>query len=298
MAWAQLTDVRCYYEVSGHGDPLLLVPGLGVTSRIWDNIVPDLAEHFSVIRIDNRGIGRSTANRHPHTLRDYAADILELLDLLQIDRAHVMGLSLGGMIAQQLAEDHPVRLNRLVLVSCTDRFTPYLRHVARLLGQSARKLRGDAFARTIEILGSSPLFLDQTDDLFEQRVKEKCAQKIPIRAIGRQLRCLARIEQAKYRAPIQNPTLVLAGEHDFLIPNCYARAMADRIAGSRFMVIPGAGHNPLVECPDQILPKIIDFLKEARTSSKTDSHVASTSARRPLDHCERLAPTAVGGTRP
>ena len=61
MAWAQLTDVRCYYEVSGHGDPPVLVPGLGVTSRIWDNIVPDLAEQFSVIRLDNRGIGRSTA---------------------------------------------------------------------------------------------------------------------------------------------------------------------------------------------------------------------------------------------
>src|SRR5438445_3402106 len=111
MAWAHLTDVRCYYEVLGHGDPLLLIPGLGVTSRIWEPVLPELARSFSVIAIDNRGVGRSAAKRHPSTLRDFASDVVELLDHLQLDRAHVLGLSLGGMIAQRLAEDHPTRVD-------------------------------------------------------------------------------------------------------------------------------------------------------------------------------------------
>src|SRR5215213_3009490 len=101
MAWADLSDVRCYYELLGDGPPLVLVPGLGGHCRMWDPIAPELARHFSLILIDNRGIGRSAPKRKPRSLADYSADIAELLDTLQVDRAHVLGLSLGGIIAQR-----------------------------------------------------------------------------------------------------------------------------------------------------------------------------------------------------
>jgi pimeloyl-ACP methyl ester carboxylesterase len=270
MAWANLTDVRCYYEVTGQGDPLLLVPGLGVTASVWDPVAPELAEHFTLILVDNRGIGRSQAKRQPTTLSDYTADLIELLDLLQVERTHVLGLSLGGVIAQRLAVDHPSRVDRLVLASCTDRFSPYLRHVALLLGQTLRRQRAKAFARTIEVLGSSPRYVDSQPEMVEQRVAEKVAQRIPPRAIGRQLRCLASADNDPRHDPVRAPTLVIAGEHDFLIPSCYAREMAARIPGSRFILVPGAGHNPLVECPEQVLPWIIDFMKN-RGSSHADS---------------------------
>src|SRR5687768_16766172 len=120
MAWAELTDVRAYYEVIGEGEPLLLVPGLGATCRVWNAVVPPLAEHFSLILMDNRDIGLSKGRRKPRTLADYSTDLIELLDVLRIDRAHVLGLSLGGIIAQRFAIDHPSRIDRLVLVSCTD----------------------------------------------------------------------------------------------------------------------------------------------------------------------------------
>src|SRR5688572_31764869 len=103
MAWADLTDVRCYYELMGQGEPLLLIPGLGVTSSVWDPVACELAEHFSLILMDNRGMGRSVPKREPATLNDYCSDIIELLDHLQVERAHVMGLSLGGVIAHRLA---------------------------------------------------------------------------------------------------------------------------------------------------------------------------------------------------
>src|SRR4051794_31192811 len=107
MAWAQLSDVHCYYELLGEGEPLLLIPGLGTTCRLWDSVAPAFAEHFSLILPDNRGVGRSVAKRHATTLSDYVVDLVELLDELQLDRVHVMGLSLGGVIAQRLAIDHP-----------------------------------------------------------------------------------------------------------------------------------------------------------------------------------------------
>src|SRR5688572_3683964 len=160
MAWAELSDVRCYYELHGEGEPLLLIPGLGGDCRAWDAVAPALANDFSLILIDNRGVGRSVARRKPQTLADYSCDIAELLDTLQVDRVHVLGLSLGGIIAQRFAIDHPSRVDRLVLVSCTDRFTPYLLRITALLGHSLRFFPRRKFVQMMELLCTAPLYLD------------------------------------------------------------------------------------------------------------------------------------------
>jgi len=250
MAWADLTDVRCYYETFGEGEPLVLVPGLGTTRRMWDAIAPDLASFFSVILIDNRSVGLSVAKRHPNSTADWAADIIELLDFLQLSRAHVLGVSLGGIIAQRLAVDHPSRVDRLVLVSCADCFSPYLREMAGLLGHSLRHFPREVFVRTVELLAASPEYLDSHASQAEQRVLAKCRSGISGKAIARQLRALScsEIDSRHYR--ITAPTLVIAGEHDAMIPSCYSRRMAERIPDSRFLVVPGAGHNPLVDAGD------------------------------------------------
>src|SRR5690348_10376220 len=134
MPWADLTDVRAYYELLGDGEPLLMIPGLGSTCRLWDPIAPELAQHFSLILPDNRDVGKSRGKRKPRTLSDFTADLVELLDELQVERAHVVGISLGGVIAQTLAVEHPDRINRLVLMSTAHRFGPYLRDISKLLG--------------------------------------------------------------------------------------------------------------------------------------------------------------------
>src|SRR5687767_7525000 len=162
MAWAELSDVRCYYELLVRGEPLLLVPGLGATCRVWDPVAPELAEHNTLVLVDNRGIGRSVSRRKPHTLADYAADLVELLDELRLDKAHVLGLSLGGIIAQRLAVDHPSRVDRLVLMSCTDRFTTYLTQMAAMLGRTLKWFPREMFVRTMELLGTAPPYFDAT----------------------------------------------------------------------------------------------------------------------------------------
>ena len=260
MAYAELTDVRTYYELIGEGEPLLFIPGLGCTCRVWDPLVPELASHFSLILVDNRGIGRSVARRKPRSLADYSADLVELLDELQLDRAHVLGLSLGGIIAQRFAVDHPSRVDRLVLVSCAHRFSAYLLRMAALLGHSLRRFPRAVFVQTMELLGTAPLYLDDHILEIEEQERARCQEGLHARAMGTQLRCLLKseVDPSDYR--IKSPTLVVAGEHDALIPNCYARLMAERIPGSRFIVIPGAGHNPMVEVPDKVLPLIEQFL--------------------------------------
>jgi pimeloyl-ACP methyl ester carboxylesterase len=275
MAWANLSDVRCYYELFGTGEPLLLIPGLGGNCRVWDDLAPDLARDFTLVLVDNRGLGRSVARRKPRTLADYSTDLAELLDVLQLDRAHVLGLSLGGIIAQRFAIDHPTRVDRLVLVSCTDRFSPYLLRITHLLGHSLRRFPRRVFVQMMDLLCTAPLYLDANTGRIDCEAAERCRRGVPARAIGTQLRALLRseVEERDYR--ITAPTLVVAGEHDALIPNCYARLMAEKIPESRFALIDSAGHNPMAEAPDVVLPLIARFLRTGEPYDPDDHEPAA-----------------------
>jgi len=272
MAWAELSDVRCYYEVLGQGDPLLLIPGLGLTCRTWEEVAPELAQHFSLILLDNRGIGLSAPKRPPRTLADYSADVIELLDHLQLDRVHVLGLSLGGIIAQRVAVDHPSRVNRLVLVSCTDRFSPYLQQTAQLLGHALLRFSWEQFVRMSEMLGTCPEYFDRENAQVERRIRAKCAGPSNRRGVACQLRCVARSEMEPSDYRILAPTLVIAGQDDRLIPSCYARNMAEKIPHSQFVLLPNIGHNPFQECPTEIVSRIAEFLNQrGAESGQSDS---------------------------
>lgn len=307
MAWAELSDVRCYYELHGEGEPLLLIPGLGGHCRAWDSVAPRLARDFSLILIDNRGIGRSVARRKPRTLADYSCDISELLDELQLDRVHVLGLSLGGIIAQRFAIDHPGRVDRLVLVSCTDRFSEYLLRITAMLGHSLRWFPRRRFVQMMELLCTAPLYLDANVEEIDREAEERYKSDVPARALGTQLRALLRSEVDPADYQITAPTLVLAGEHDALIPNCYARLMSGKIPGSRFVLVPGAGHNPMSELPDTVLPLITRFLQTgdadelaARPAgAPRETPHPEPTRRRPVDgpapHLDRLATLAPEG---
>jgi len=278
MAWAELTDCRAYYEVIGEGEPLLLIPGLGATCRLWDPIVPELARHFTLIMLDNRGMGLSKAKKKPRTLADYSSDYAELLDFLNIDQTHVLGLSLGGIAAQRLAVDHPQKIKRLVLMSCADRFSPYLLRITQLLGHSLRRFPRMLFLQTMELLATAPLYLDEHVDEIDQMMRDKCKDPVPTSAMATQLRCLLRseLEPPDYR--ITAPTLVVAGQYDALIPSCYAKIMADKIPGSHFVLLKGAGHNPLTEMPDVSLPLMIKFLRDGEVQVPEASEMRETTS--------------------
>jgi hypothetical protein len=113
----------------------------------------------------------------------------------------------------------------------------------------------------MEVLGTAPEYLDENAELCEQRAVAKARLKIPARAIGNQLKALARSELGENNEIITAPTLVIAGEFDAIIPSCYAKQMADKIPGSRYVLIRGAGHNPLADFPERAAPRVVQFLK-------------------------------------
>lgn len=272
MPFAETSDATLFYELKGRGEPLLLIAGLGSTCTTWDDIAPELERDFSLIISDHRGIGRSHAKRPPSTLRDYSADLLELLDQLQVDSAHVVGVSLGGIIAQRFAVDHPQRVKRLVLVSCAHRFGPYLREMARLLGETLRRFPRRLYGRTLEVLSRSPMFLDAHPSRLEEAEQHIEEEPVPRSAVARQLRCLEVSEPRPGEFNIHHPTLVIAGEYDSLIPACYSEQMAQLIPGSRYMLIRRAGHNPLAEHPERLTPIIRRFLRTGRVGREQPAH--------------------------
>jgi pimeloyl-ACP methyl ester carboxylesterase len=268
-----------YYEVQGRGEPLLLVPGLGGTCRTWDELAPRLARHFTVISLDNRGMGRSVARRHPKNFTCYAADYAELLDELQLDRVSVLGMSLGGVMAQMFASDFSDRINRLVLVSSPCRMTPYLAEMAGLIGHLIKWAPRRRFLRTIALLGTSPGFVDAHPDQIEQEVREKLSSGTRRRDLAVQMRALAssNLQARVYRISV--PTLVVAGEFDSLIPWYYSKMTADAIGGSEFMLVKNAGHNPMVEQPHEVLPRIEQFLRGGRRSTNRHSDQLAPAGR-------------------
>ena len=267
MPQIDLTDVRMHYELTGSGEPVVLIPGLGQTARVWDPLTPILAEHFTVIQIDNRGIGQSLQKRPARRLDDYVSDCLELLDALQVDRAHVVGMSFGGVLAQRFAADHPGRVGRLVLISTTGHSSVYLRHMAVLLGGALRRFPLRMFYQTIELLGTSPLYYDAHEAEIAQMLSTRIATRVTRRVLASQLRCLVTTASARNGRTISAPTLVVAGEYDALIPNCYGKQLAAELQDGRFVLMEGCGHNPVSEHAGTVGNEICRFLSGADASA-------------------------------
>ena len=118
MPYAETNGIRIYYETRGGGDPVVLIGGLGSTLESWSVQVPLYSERFRVITFDNRGSGRSDKPDHPYTIEQMADDVAGLLDFLEIPKAHFVGKSMGGMVAQWLGIKYPERVDRLVM-GCT-----------------------------------------------------------------------------------------------------------------------------------------------------------------------------------
>jgi pimeloyl-ACP methyl ester carboxylesterase len=261
-----LTDVRLHYRLSGNGPALLLIPGLGQTGEMWDPLVPLLAENYSVIQFDPRGIGRSLEKRSAFKIDDYTSDCLELLDRLQVDQALVAGISFGGVLAQRFAADHPSRVSKLVLMSTTDRTSPYLRQMAKLLVHALRRFPLRVFLQTVELLGSSPEEFDAHEKEILQSVAERPISMRSRRTLGNQLRCLVSVDKAARGEKFTGPTLVLAGEYDALIPNVYGRKLAADLADAKFMILQGCGHNPVTEQPKVVAKVMLDFFQKSSTA--------------------------------
>jgi 3-oxoadipate enol-lactonase len=252
------------YSVEGQGPrTLLLIMGLGGRAADWGSGVPSgLAEHFRVVRFDNRGTGASEKPTQSWTLADMANDAASILDAVGAEAAHVMGISMGGAIAQMLALEHPGRVDRLVLMStfiAGGDIVPPSAEVASIFSP-ASELPREQIIRTSMRLITAPGFAEKNSEAIEELVRLALAQPTPRATFAMQLQAIVSSDYAARLAQIQNPTLIVHGEVDPLVPIENARRLQAKLPHAALRVLTGCGHLPMWEAPDQVLDSVLAFL--------------------------------------
>jgi pimeloyl-ACP methyl ester carboxylesterase len=245
MAQARAADgTKLYYERTGAGAPVLLVMGLGMNATGWWRTIPVLAQGLEVIAFDNRGSGRSDVPEGPYSADLMADDALAVLDDAGIERAHVYGISLGGMIAQQMVLRHPERLDRLVLGATTPGGAEHVASSDDVLRLVAAR---ESLSAEIAVWASVPInYARRTREQHGHRIAEDIAQRLryPItgRGYGGQVAVAMGFDAAEGAPGIEAPTLVLHGDEDVLVRPENGRRLADLIPGAELRTLPGAAH--------------------------------------------------------
>ena len=243
---------QLYWESTGDGPPVLLVMGLGLSGGAWWRTVDALSRDFRVITFDNRGVGHSRGLTPAYTTEALADDAVAVLDGLEIAEANVYGLSLGGMVAQQLALRHPRRVRSLVLGATT----PGGRR-ARFADEEVMEFfRGRAQLSREEAAWASVPYnygrrcRDQHADRIAEDIRHRLAYKFDEAAYEAQLMAAAFHNTANRLRRIGVPALVIHGEDDRVIPVDNALLMADRLPHGDLHLLPGTGHLYTTEVPE------------------------------------------------
>lgn len=264
MPEATVKDCTIYYESHGEGGPLLLIRGLGSNADHWYAQVPELSRHYRVITFDNRGIGRSGDPGGAFTVVDMAEDAVGLLDALRIDSAHILGLSMGGMIAQEMALRHPQRVKGLVLVvtHCGGEHQvkagdDVMATLQRLTVDDSLDARAKAAA-----VFFAPRTLADRADVVQEYATVSMKHPAGVEILQRQMTAVQTHAAFGRLDRIEAPTLVLTGADDVLIPPENSTILADRIPGAECRIIDGGGHQILIEQPEACNRAIIGFLKK------------------------------------
>jgi pimeloyl-ACP methyl ester carboxylesterase len=269
-------DVELYYELSGHGPPVLLIQGVGVVGGCWRPQVTGLQGRFQMVLFDNRGIGQSLPCRGPVTIEAMAEDARALLDAVGWPSAHVVGHSMGGVIAQQLALNWPERVRSLSLW-CTfargkdgGRLTPWTLWMGLRTRLGSRRMRRRAF---LEMLMPEEYLRAANEDELASRVGQLVGRDLAEQpsVLLKQVKALASHDCSKRLGELKSiPTMVVSAAYDPIALPRYGRMLAEAIPGASFRLISDGAHGVTIQKAEQLNQLLAHFLEsiEAGKASK------------------------------
>ena len=271
MSKVKVDNIDLYYEICGEGDELVLISGFAGSIDIWFRQIPELSQSYRVIAFDNRGCGRSDKPDVPYTMKLFAQDTAALLDNLKIDKAHIFGISMGGMIAQEFALSYPDRLISLVLgcTSCGGRhfILPDDETIDFLLNiKHVDSLTPEERARAALPYSFSQEFIRNRPDIIEQYISMRVEFWPPTHSFLRQAEAVVTHNTYDRLPRIVAPTLVISGSADRQVPVENAKILASNIPNAELFILDNMGHGFIVEAAEQTNKAIINFLKrQSRT---------------------------------
>jgi pimeloyl-ACP methyl ester carboxylesterase len=266
MSKVNVADIQIYHEVRGRGFPLMMIMGLGANVDWWDpRMIQGLLKKFKLVMFDNRGAGRTDASNRRYTIRSFAEDTAGLMDVLGISRAHVIGVSMGGMIAQELALNFPEKVEKLVLCSTNcggARSVPASQEVLQALTADRSALSPEEMVRmTIPLLFTED-FIKKNPDLVEFSIQQILRAPISNESFVRQLNAIMEFDTYDRLPQIRASTLILHGKRDILVPPENAAVLAEAIPNAKLVYFQNSAHG-LVEEMEKVVHVLLDFLTES-----------------------------------
>ena len=255
-------EIEMAYQVSGAGHPLVMIQGLTANMDWWDPwFIDRLSQRYRVVTFDNRGAGRTEGPEGDFSVAQFADDTALLMDALGIEQAFVLGYSMGGMIAQELALRHPDKVEKLVL--CATNCGPSgsvnasREILARLVDRSGTP--EELVDRFVTLMFDRGFLAENTDMLDE--FKRRCViAPTSDHDAARQMMATITFDTFDRLGDIGVPTQVICGEEDILIPAENSRIIAGAVPGALLTEYPGAGHGFLFQCRDEFVADVLEFL--------------------------------------
>ena len=247
-----------YWDEGGDRPPVMLIHGVGADGGSWDQIAPALAPDFRVLRLDLRGHGRSGHIEGTLSLDDFIQDVTDVLDACAVPIAHIVGFSLGGMIAQGFALEHPDRVRRLVLLSAVAGRTVEERQRVQERLKILREQGIAAITGAAQDRWFTPGFIARHPAQVEQRMRQLQENHAPSYAAAYTVFSTSDLGDRLHA--IRAPTLIATGEHDVGSNTRMAHFMHEQIKESHLEILPGLRHSILVEVPEQVARLVRDFL--------------------------------------
>ena len=253
-----------YYEIHGDGFPLVMIIGASADINWWGSWLYDiLSKEFKIIIFDNRGAGKTDKPDIPYTTKMMADDIIGLLNVLKIKRAHILGISLGGMIAQELAINYPYIVNKLVLCSTSAGGTNYIppsKEIFNLLTSNEELSAEEVVERTIPLLFTEE-YVKSNPDLINKSKTSIGKNPMPRFAYKRQVGAAFSHNAGRRLKKLNIPTLIMHGKKDLLVPTKNAELLAGLIPNAKLELFENTAHSLFTEETDKVLATLLDFLK-------------------------------------
>ena len=261
MPRAVVNGVSLNYDEWGAGHPLLLLMGFGDSLDAWANQIPAFAERFRVIGLDHRGSGESEAPLEGYSIPQFSDDAIGLLDTLAVERAHVLGYSMGGRVGQDMAARYPDRISALILAASAAKPNPLNIYSLRASAWLYETYGPEAAAAFGPLISFTHDYFEDHLDALSDSLGKPVYEPMPIHAYRGHVEAIENHDTTPILQRIATPTLVLMGDAEWLNPMSDQQAMLDGIPGAELCILENGGHGFLWEIPDAFNAAVLEFLE-------------------------------------
>jgi aminoacrylate hydrolase len=242
MPRISINDGSLYYERHGAGFPVLMISGLGGLASFWHEQVAAFAKRYDVITHDSRGVGESDPIRGGYTVDRMAGDVIALMDRLEIERAHLLGHSTGGAIAQTLAVEHPGRVASIVLSATWTKPDAYFRRMYALRKEVLQRLGPSSYVQATTLFLYPSWWIAKNNEKLRHVEAQNLANFPPLDIAMSRIDAILAFDRTQSLSRIRTPTLVVGAEDDIVTPAYFSEELARLIRGAEVKIFPRGGH--------------------------------------------------------